>query len=396
MMEFDMVFEGGGAKGMVFVGASKVLEERGHTVRRLVGTSAGAITATLLAAGYTFKEMQDALQEELPDGRPMFASFMDVPERFDPKVIESSLTMDLFDKVDIPFIPKYLERKIDNFLIGRFMKLPVYRMIFSFVERGGLYAGNAFLTWFRRKLDAKVAGAGDMTLGEFHFNTEHDLSMVASDTSGRSMLVLNHRTAPNCPVAWAVRMSMSIPFAWQEVRWQEEWNPYRRVKDIGIGDELEDTDITGHTIVDGGVLSNFPINLLTSGDPWVKAIMGGTEPDPTSVIGLLIDESLPVEDAPPAPEDDGEEDRIVDEVKKLRTVSRVSRLIGTMTGARDNQLIRSNEKIICRVPAETYGTMEFDMTEERRKALVRAGENAMAAHLDGRNVAGEATEDATA
>ena len=38
-MEFDIVFEGGGAKGMVFVGASTALEERGHTARRLVGTS---------------------------------------------------------------------------------------------------------------------------------------------------------------------------------------------------------------------------------------------------------------------------------------------------------------------------------------------------------------------
>lgn len=391
-MEFDMVFEGGGAKGMVFVGASKALEERGHTARRLVGTSAGAITATLLAAGYTFKEMQEALQEQLPDGRPMFASFMDVPEKFDPEVIENSLTMDLFDKVDIPIVPQWLERKIDTFLIGRFMKMPIYRMIFSFVERGGLYAGNAFLKWFRQKLDAKVAGAGDMTLGDFYAKTDHDLSMVASDTSGRIMLVLNHRTAPNCPVAWAVRMSMSIPFAWQEVRWQEEWNPYRRVKDIGNGDELEDTDLTKHTIVDGGVLSNFPINLLTSSDPWVKAVMGDITPDPTSVIGLLIDEALPVENAPPAPKDDGEEDRIVDDIKKLRTVSRVSRLIGTMTGARDNRLIRYHEKIICRLPAENYGTMEFDMTEDRRNALIRAGEKAMVAHLDARRDAGD-TED---
>ena len=60
-MEFDMVFEGGGAKGMVFVGAFKVLEDRGHTARRLVGTSAGAITATLLTAGDTFKAMKEAL-----------------------------------------------------------------------------------------------------------------------------------------------------------------------------------------------------------------------------------------------------------------------------------------------------------------------------------------------
>jgi predicted acylesterase/phospholipase RssA len=48
-MEFDLVFEGGGAKGIVFVGAVQEFEALGHTADRLLGTSAGAITATLLA-----------------------------------------------------------------------------------------------------------------------------------------------------------------------------------------------------------------------------------------------------------------------------------------------------------------------------------------------------------
>ena len=56
-MEYDMVFEGGGAKGMVLVGAMQEFEARGHTHNRLLGTSAGAITATLLAAGYSAEEM---------------------------------------------------------------------------------------------------------------------------------------------------------------------------------------------------------------------------------------------------------------------------------------------------------------------------------------------------
>jgi predicted acylesterase/phospholipase RssA len=57
-MKFDLVFEGGGAKGMVFVGAYAEFVKRGHTFGRILGTSAGAITATLLAAGYSAEEMQ--------------------------------------------------------------------------------------------------------------------------------------------------------------------------------------------------------------------------------------------------------------------------------------------------------------------------------------------------
>ena len=60
-MQYDLVFEGGGAKGMVFVGALQEFERLGHTAGRLLGTSAGAIIASYLAAGFTASEMLRAL-----------------------------------------------------------------------------------------------------------------------------------------------------------------------------------------------------------------------------------------------------------------------------------------------------------------------------------------------
>ena len=52
-MQYDLVLEGGGAKGMAFVGAMREFEAAGHTIGRIIGSSAGAITAVSLAAGYT-------------------------------------------------------------------------------------------------------------------------------------------------------------------------------------------------------------------------------------------------------------------------------------------------------------------------------------------------------
>lgn len=384
-MRCDFVFEGGGAKGMVFVGAQKELERHSLRPRRVVGTSAGAITATLLAAGYTADEMRDALGEQ-ENGKPVFATFMDAPEEedFTEEDIDDSLTMNLFEEVDVPFVPGWVQEKIDKRIIAQLMKLPIYRMLFSFIERGGLYAGNAFLAWFKRKLDEKQPGLAGLTMAQFAQVTESDLSVVASDTTGKRMLVLNHRTAPNCPVAWAVRMSMSIPFAWHEVRWRAEWDPYIFLDPHGGDDGVRAHSLAGHIIVDGGALSNFPIDLLTSKAPHVRAVMGDTDPAGAPTIGLLIDETLPVEGAPPPPADDDEETGIVDDVKRLRTVSRVTRLMNTMMAAHDSRLIRTSEHLICRLPAETYGTMEFDMTEERRATLIAAGAAAMRAHLDGR------------
>jgi NTE family protein len=51
----NLVFEGGGVKGVAYVGALKELEKRDilANIERIGGTSAGAINAVLLAAGYT-------------------------------------------------------------------------------------------------------------------------------------------------------------------------------------------------------------------------------------------------------------------------------------------------------------------------------------------------------
>ena len=98
------------------------------------------------------------------------------------------------------------------------------------------------------------------------------------------MLVLNHRTAPDLPVVWAVRMSMSIPFVWQEVTWRAAWGSYAG------------RDITGHDIVDGGVNSNFPIRLLISRSREVMDLMGAH--DGHFALGMLIDEKAPVPGVP--------------------------------------------------------------------------------------------------
>lgn len=381
-MEYDLVFEGGGAKGMVFAGALRVFEEAGHRPARLVGTSAGAITATLMAAGYDSSMMREAMDEK-SNGEPIFATFMDSPSRgdFNKDDIKNSLTRQVMNGIDVPLIPQSVEDWIDDRVIDQLMKSHVYRTLFSFIERGGLYAGNAFLEWFNEKLDQSGSARSDMTFEQFHEATGKDLSLCASNTTKKELLVLNHRTAPNCPVAWGVRMSMSIPFAWQEVRWQDAWDPYRSLD--GNGNVETERSLARDTVVDGGVLSNFPIDLLTSDEPPVKAVMGTTSPDENLTMGLLIDETREVPGAPPLPDEGEDEDRLVDEVKRLRTVRRVMRLMNTMTNARDNANIRAHEDLICRLPAAGYGTMEFDMTEERRDALIRAGETAMRDFLRG-------------
>ena len=361
MAAFDVVFEGGGAKGSAFVGALTALTERGHTIRRMVGTSAGAITATLLAAGYSPDEMLAAVNEK-QNGAPRFAGFMDRPDGsdFSEQQKQDSETMRALRLIHLPMVA-------DHVLLNLLLASPLYPQLFSFVECGGLFAGAAFVAWLAEKLAAKGIRRDD-TLSTFFAKKQVDLSVVASDTSDVEMLVLNQRTAPDVPVVWAVRMSMSIPFVWREVIWQEGWGRYQgRAK-------------AGNAIVDGGVLSNFPIRLIAEAVP---EIMGETDPCGALNLGLLLDEQLAVPDVQPAPPKPRQH---------LRVVERISRLMDTMMGAQDNAEIRRRAAEICRLPVQGYGTTEFNMSDQRLAALVRGGYDAVIAHLNQRGLFASSTE----
>jgi NTE family protein len=284
--------------------------------------------------------------------------------------IRDSAIRDLLHNVNVKFLPDFIEDRMDDAIAEFLAENERSRHLFAFVERGGWYAADRFIAWIQAKLDAGLLKGSTrrfshMTLAQFFAETQVDLSVVASDTNDGRLLVLNHLTSPDCPVVWAVRMSMSIPLVWNEVIWDKSWGMY-------LG-----KDIAGHAIVDGGLLSNFPIELFISDEPQVTRLMGPKGDNP--VLGLLIDESLPVMQTR------GAKGLMVDiNVKpgELKTVQRLSRLANTTTTAHDKMVIEEFNQFVVRLPAQGYGTTEFDMSEERRDALVGAGQQAMANYFD--------------
>lgn len=363
-MQYDLVFEGGGAKGMVFVGALQELERRGHTIGRLLGTSAGAITATFTAAGFSVDEMLDALKEKDASGTPVFKQFLGRPRPFTADEVAASFTRAALERLDLRFIPDFLEDRLDRFILGLMTQDDLVHL-FSFVERGGWFSADAFLEWARAKLDqpapdGTARNLSGLTFADFHRRTGRDLSLVAADTTDHRMLVLNHHTAPGLPVVWGMRMSMSLPLLWQEVIWRPEWGDY-----LGRSP-------AGHRIVDGGLLSNFPIELFLSSDPFVVSLMGPKTSQ--GILGMLIDESLAVVGADASPPARG---RSGVALADIPPAARVMGLIDTATQAHDKMVIEAFEQFVCRLPARGYETTEFDMTDERRERLIAAGRAAM-------------------
>ncbi|AMQ06120.1 MULTISPECIES: patatin-like phospholipase family protein [Sporosarcina] len=283
-MLIDGVFSGGGLKGFALVGAYQVLEEKGYRFHRVAGTSAGAILASFIAAGYSAKEIEKMLDEQ------------DFQVLLDPR------------KTIIP--------------------LPLMKW-FQLYWRLGLYQGNALENWFLEKLAAKdVYTFSDLPPGK--------LKLVASDLTNGKMIVLPDDlegygiSAETFPIARALRMSCGIPFFFEPVRLK-----------VGKGETI---------VVDGGVLSNFPM--------WIFNDEGGNTERP--VLGLKLSRSQ--EEMP---------GHKIDNALDL-----FEALFSTMKNSHDERYIsRKHERNIIFIPVDDYSATQFDMDQETKEGLMDAGRN---------------------
>jgi predicted acylesterase/phospholipase RssA len=197
-----------------------------------------------------------------------------------------------------------------------------------------------------------------MTLEAFYGATGIELSLIASDITASKMLILNHRTAPDCPLMWALRMTTSLPLIWPPVTWCDGWGTY-------TGE-----DISGHLIADGEILSTFPIELLLSDQPEVTAWVG--EKRHPHVLGLPIDEALPVPGAPPfVPHPTAAA------LGGLPAAAALLDILDAVARSTDKATVNAVEGHIARLPGKGYHMLEFAMSNERFNALIAAGRQAM-------------------
>ena len=201
----DGVFEGGGVRGIALVGAAEVAEEYGYRWVNLAGTSAGAIIAALLAAEYRAS-----------------------------RLVRIMRSLDL---------TKLAQRR-------GFGRIPIVGPAWSLYKHNGLASTAALRAWLEEMLLAKgVRNFGDLKIPRSYVNQKfqtYRLAVIASDITRRKMVVLPYDlpeygvSIDHFPVADAVCMSAAAPIIYQP---------------ISMG---------GSLLVDGGLLSNFPVWLFDS------------------------------------------------------------------------------------------------------------------------------------
>ena len=279
-MIIDGVFSGGGIKGFAYVGAIQALEEKGIKFERVAGTSAGAILATFIAAGFNAQELEKIFDE------------LNLKVLLDPPKMTK----------EFPFL-KWL----------------------NLYKRFGLYKGKALENWFLEKLASK----GIYTFSDL---PKDSLKLVASDLTNGKMIVLpddlHHYNIDGStfPISRALRMSCGLPFFFEPVYLKN-----------GKSESV---------IVDGGVLSNFPLWIYDNGHK------------KRPVLGMKLSSAS--------------EDRAPHEINNA--IQLFEALFTTMQNAHDNRYIaRRHEKNIIFIPVEHYSTTQFDLDEKTKNKLISMG-----------------------
>jgi NTE family protein len=304
----DAVFQGGGVKGIALVGALLAFAEQGWDEWVCVaGTSAGSIVAGFLGCGFTPAELEGVLR------KTPYASF-------------------------------------EDFGAGG----EVFGGGVNLVRHHGLAHGEAFHRWFDEMIDGKTFG--DVTqLGK-------TLKMIAADITQKQLLVLpddlpqylDAKTkkpivVDDFKVADAVRMSMSIPFFFQPVQLVH----------------AESGRVS--TIVDGGMLSNFPV--------WLFDVEDRDPKRPTFGFRLYGGKSMT----------SGGLHAVMQRV--AWPVAFGWDMFQTSMEAWDKRFMSHSTRVrTCAISAEGVGTVDFDLTEADQTKLLQSGRRSGSEFLAGFNV----------
>ncbi|MDP4088991.1 MAG: patatin-like phospholipase family protein [Bacillota bacterium] len=283
LVKADAVFEGGGVKGIALAGAVTALEEEGYSWHRVAGASAGAITAALVAAGYSGSELGAIL-----------------------KSVDYSRLLG--------------ERGMRQFVLTKLIKL---------ILKKGIYSTDYIERW----VDGLLKKKGKQYFKDVYSDGEYKLKVIVSDITKRRVLILPEDLKEfgidpaGYKISKAVGLSSSIPF-------------FFHPGTLGRGTDSSQ-------IVDGGLLSNFPV--------WIFDVSGRPR---WPTFGFRLCEN--------------EKGRIPSGKKDL--ISYTLDIINTITDKNEEIYLRDKDAVrTMDIPTLGVKTTEFDITGKKAEALYLSG-----------------------
>ncbi len=202
----NLVFEGAGIRGIAYAGVLEVMEKNKllPSIKKVGGTSAGAITALMVSLGYHSNEIESVIY------KTNFKKFND----------------------------------------GKFFFIGGLHRV---CKKYGWYEGQKFTHWLEKLIEAKTGNA-DCTFQELHTKGFKDLYVTGTCLNKQKVIVFSYETYPAMKVKDAIRISMSIPLFFKAVYIDSIG---RRIEKPG---KRHDIDL----MIDGGMMANFPITIFDS------------------------------------------------------------------------------------------------------------------------------------
>ncbi|MBA3721295.1 MAG: ankyrin repeat domain-containing protein [Parachlamydiaceae bacterium] len=341
----NLVFEGGGPKGIVYLGALKELESRNllRELKRVAGTSAGAITAGLLATGHTLEEITELLKEK------DLSSFLDVIDPKDKPLLEGA-SKGMFELAKVSWIRFWGK--------GKAIIAPIKQgkiLVDRFVNLEGLCRGEEFRKWIESRIKEKT-GKDFCTFGELEELIRKDkkfkeICVFAVQLKGSSPAeIIRLGTGdPKCKdviISDAIRASMSIPGVFEAQMMHYKTNGHRTI-----------SPEEGY-FIDAGLVNNFPINAYDQPkgkDSWAVVTNRKT-------LGLSI--------APPGKQPS-------DSDFAELTKPDIHRLIAAYHYLEKSLIWNQsyNKDRVIEIPAEGIGLLDFQLTKDQKAKLIASGKN---------------------
>lgn len=245
----SLIFEGGGVKGIAYAGAYKALKDQAGLLDKLhwvAGSSAGAMTALLVALDFTSEEIDSELSAI------DFSEFAQSPP---------------YGKVaTINYIFKNTNKISKNINHGINDGKKLYKWVQSIVEKKLGTKEATFLDL--KKRSGSQPSKNSEVLSEISSDYKN-LFVIVTNALKNKTEIFSWETTPNLQISDAVLTSMSIP-GFFYIRYIDsekrkiDWNPTLK-------------KISAHEIipyVDGGVLNNYPINIFRDYKYWLPAYYG--------------------------------------------------------------------------------------------------------------------------
>ncbi|MGP2504486.1 patatin-like phospholipase family protein [Pantoea ananatis] len=344
----NLVFEGGGAKGIAYVGALETLSKNGilDKVNSVAGSSAGAIQALIYGLGYDIEAMKNIL---IQTNMNQFKDAHPDQNNMNWLQIKWCQLMNAITKGN------ELGRGFHNGnAMGDWLKKLVHDRVFQLYEGCTDNETKIFLKALQDKEGSITFSEAEEIRKRIPQANFKNMFFTGTNYTKKRLEIFSFETTPNMPLYLAARISGTFPWFFKTVLYNND------------------------EYMDGGALNNFPMQIFDHPD--IPKCFIGKDGANLQTLGIRVDSN----------------EEILDILWKTTNPDNRSFLvkysenfIGLLVGVDYGKAAKGSDFAAydkyphrtIQIPDLGYSTLKFDLSDEDKKNLIDAGKTSTQSYL---------------